>query len=82
MAPWDRAFKYTDAIKNLARAPPCPGAFQKSIPGKLSCSIFISFHILLGGSGPLDNARTIPEWFTFFLNGKTITILYPNRSKL
>ena len=56
MAPWDRAFQNTDAIKHVARAPPFPGAFQKSILGKLSCSICISFYILLGGSGPLDNA--------------------------
>ena len=50
-------------------------------------AIFHSFgsnHILLGCSGPLDNARTIPEWLTNKLKklAKKFTILYQNRSEL
>ena len=78
----------SDALKSLKK-----NQWKPWFPAKITfkkkwfCFVFLKlfltfFYKFLGGSGPLDNARTIPEWFKKKKKLQKLTILYPNRSKL
>ena len=66
MAPWDRAFKIQMQLQIWQEPRRVRELFRKASRGNYVMFYFYLFLYLstsfLGGSGPLDNARTIPEW--------------------